>query len=138
MSPALSKLPEGYDSVRHTILRALEVIRSDHFEDYFDLCTPDALWMMPSSHRDIGIEEAKQFYGFTKNFRFDQEVTVDELVVVDDLAYVRVTFDGYLRPKKDQTAQPLRSVSRHIWILRRQAAGDWKISRDVWNNPKQK
>ena len=136
MTPALSKVTSDYDSVKQLILNALEVIRSDHFEDYFDLFTPDAVWMMPSNCNDVHIDDARSFYGFTKNFWFDQETSIDELVVSGDLAYVRISFDGFLRPKKDNTAPPLRSVSRHIWILQRQLDGHWKISRDIWNNPK--
>jgi len=136
MSPALSKVSSDYDQVKQLILQALAVIRSDHFEDYFDLFTEDAIWMMPSSKQDIMLEEARTFYRFTKNFWFDQETSIDELVVSGDMAFVRVSFDGYLRPKKDKDAPPLRSVSRHIWIMNRQLNGDWRICRDIWNNPK--
>ena len=71
-----------------------------------------------------------------RKFRFDQETVVDEVVVADDWAYVRVNFDGYLRPKVDDGSPPLRSVSRHIWILQKQIDGGWKIARDIWNTPK--
>ncbi len=148
MSPAISKsnLSEGRSEVfgqtaddakvKRLILKALATIRSHCFEDYFDLFTDDAVWMMPSSKGDVGIEKARSFYGFTKNFWFDQETSIDEVRISGDIAFVRVGFDGYLRPKKDHNAAPLKSVSRHIWILQRQLDGDWKISRDIWNNPK--
>jgi len=135
--PALSKTSGDYDNVKLLILNALEIIRSDHFDDYFDLFTDDAVWMMPSNFRDVRVDEARAFYGFTKKFRFDQETAIDELVVMGDWAYVRLTFDGYLRSRTDDTAPPLRSVSRHIWILRRQLDDSWKIARDIWNTPKQ-
>ncbi|MFT5011670.1 MAG: ketosteroid isomerase-like protein [Patiriisocius sp.] len=136
MAPALLQLDEEYSSVRRAILQALAAIRSDYFDDYFDCFTDDAVWMMPSKSHDVHIEEAKKFYGFTKNFRFDQETTIDELVVEKDLAMVRVSFDGYLRSKRDDTATPLKSVSRHLWVMRRCTDGEWRISRDIWNNPK--
>lgn len=118
------------------ILNAIEIIRSDNFEDYFDLFADDAVWMMPSNVKDVGLDEARSFYGFTKKFRFDQKVLIDELIVTDDWAYARLTFDGYLRSKFDDSAPPLRSVSRHVWILRRQLDDTWKIARDIWNTPK--
>jgi ketosteroid isomerase-like protein len=136
MEPALSHLNEEYTGVKDAILLALAAIRSDDFESYFQCFTHDAVWMMPSKNHDVRIDEARQFYGFTKNFRFDQEVTVDELVVENDLAMVRLSFDGYLRSKKDPKAPPLKSVSRHLWILRRDIDQVWRISRDIWNNPK--
>jgi ketosteroid isomerase-like protein len=136
MAPALSKLNEEYSSVKRAILQALVAIRSDHFEDYFDCFTEDAVWMMPSKNHDVHIDEAKKFYGFTKNFRFDQETTVEELIVERDVAIVRVSFNGFLRSKRDEKAPPLKSVSRHIWIMRHCPDGVWRISRDIWNNPK--
>ena len=136
VAPALSRVSSDDDAVKRLILQALEIIRSDDFDRYFDLFTDDAVWMMPSSYRDVLIDEAKSFYSFTRKFRFDQETSVDEVVMAGDLAYVRVGFDGYLRSKFDEDAPPLRSVSRHIWILRKLNDGSWKISRDIWNNPK--
>ena len=136
MAPALSRVTHEDDGVKLLILRALDVIRSDNFEEYFDLFTEDAIWMMPSSYRDVRKDEAKSFYGFTNKFRFDQTSSIEELVISGDWAYVRLSFDGYLRAKKDESSPPLRSVSRHIWILERQRDDEWKIARDIWNNPK--
>ena len=136
MAPALARVQEEDEAVGSLILEALDVIRSDDFERYFDLFTDDAVWMMPSSLKDVHQEEARSFYRFTRKFKFDQETTVDEVVVSGDSAYVRVSFDGYLRPKVDDGSLPLRSVSRHIWILKKQSNGTWKIARDIWNTPK--
>jgi ketosteroid isomerase-like protein len=137
--PALSRISspsKAYDDVKKLLLEALRIIRSDDFTPYFDLFSDDAVWMMPSSLKDSGKKEAESFYGSTKKFRFDQEIAIEELNIVDDMAYVRVSFDSYLRAKNDSTAPPLRSVSRHLWILRKQPQGEWKITRDIWNNPK--
>jgi ketosteroid isomerase-like protein len=136
MEPALAQLEERYSGVKLAILDALAALRSDEFDHYFDSFTEDAVWMMPAKNHDVGIEEARKFYGFTKNFRFDQEVVIEELLVENDIAVVRLSFDGYLRSKKDSTAAPLRSISRHVWIMRLCADGIWRISRDIWNNPK--
>ena len=136
VAPALANLHDDDDAVKLLILRALDIIRSDDFDRYFTLFTDDAVWMMPNSFRDVGLEEAKTFYRFTAKFRFDQKTTVDEVVLMGDSAYVRLGFDGYLRSKFDESAPPLRSISRHVWILKRQLDGDWKIARDIWNNPK--
>ena len=131
-----ARLDLDYITVKKLILDALAIIRSDNFDPYFDLFTEDAIWMMPSSTEDVHIGKAKTFYGFTKNFWFDQETSIDELLISGDVAFVRVSFDGYLRSKRDEYAPPLRSKSRHIWILQRQIDDSWKISRDIWNNPK--
>lgn len=136
VAPALAKIDDDDDAVKLLILSALEIIRSDDFDRYFKLFTDDAVWMMPNSFKDVGVAEARTFYRFTSKFRFDQKTTVDEVVLMGDSAYVRVGFDGYLRSKFDENAPPLRSISRHIWILNKQLDGSWKIARDIWNNPK--
>ncbi len=136
MAPALAKLDRQYSGVKRAVLDALAALRSDNFDQYFNSFTDDAVWMMPSKNYDVGIDEARKFYGFTKNFRFDQEVSVEELLVENQMAIVRLSFDGYLRSKKDESAAPLRSVSRHVWIMRLCQDGVWRISRDIWNNPK--
>ena len=136
MSPALARVREEDEAVKSLILEALEIIRSDDFDRYFDLFTDDAVWMMPSSFNDVHRDEARTFYRFTRKFKFDQETSVDEVVVSGDVAYVKVSFNGYLRPKVDDGSPPLRSVSRHIWILRQQLDGSWKIARDIWNTPR--
>ena len=138
LTPALARVREEDEAVKDIILEALDVIRSDDFDRYFDLFTEDAVWMMPSSFKDVHQDEARSFYRFTRKFKFDQETAVDEVVVSDDWAYVRVSFEGYLRSKVDDGSPPLRSVSRHIWILKKQVDGSWKIARDIWNTPKAK
>jgi ketosteroid isomerase-like protein len=137
MAPALANVKAEDEGVRSLILEALSIIRSDDFDRYFDLFTDDAVWMLPSSGKDVHMAQARTFYGFTAKFRFDQQCQVEELVVSEDWAFVRLTFDGYLRARFDESAPPLRSVSRHIWILRKEADDCWKISRDIWNNPRQ-
>ena len=138
LAPALARVRKEDEAVKALILEALDVIRSDDFDRYFDLFTDDAVWMMPSTYKDVHRDEARSFYRFTQKFRFDQETAVEEVVVSEDYAYVRVSFDGYLRPKFDDGSPPMRSVSRHIWILRRLSDGSWKIARDIWNTPKAK
>ncbi|HJN50795.1 MAG: nuclear transport factor 2 family protein [Pseudomonadales bacterium] len=123
-------------AIRAVIELAVQSLQSDHFDDYFDLFTDDAVWMIPSRFQDIGIDEARSFYGFTDKFRFDQRLTIDEIMLAGDWAFVRISLDGHLRAKSDLHAAPLRSISRHMWILQRQQDGSWMIARDIWNNPK--
>ena len=136
LAPSLASVREEDQALKDLILEALDVIRSDDFDRYFDLFTEDAVWMMPSSFEDVHQEEARSFYRFTSKFKFDQETVVDEVVVSDDWAFVRISFEGYLRSKIDDGSPPLRSVSRHIWIIKKQGDGSWKIARDIWNSPK--
>ena len=77
MASALSSVEKDYEAVKALVFRALVVIRSDHFDDYFDFFSADAIWMMPSSNKDVSLEEAKGFYGFTRNFWFDQQTDIE-------------------------------------------------------------
>ncbi|MGI9322146.1 MAG: YybH family protein [Pseudomonadales bacterium] len=134
MATALAKVED--EAVHKLILEALDVIGSDDFDRYFDLFTEDAVWMMPSTFNDVRVEEARSFYSFTRKFKFDQKASIDEVVIAGDWALVRLSFDGFLRPKAKGDSLPLQSVSRHIWVLKRQDDGVWKIARDIWNTPK--
>lgn len=137
MTPqAQSSAGSDLDKVRSLIFRAFDVLQSDDFDQYFELFTDDAVWMLPSSYWDVNLTEARNFYGFTKKFRFDQKTMINELVVADGWGFARVSFDGHLRPKGDDNAVALRSVSRHLWIFRKDEMDTWKIARDIWNNPK--
>ena len=136
MPQEAAKTDQDYEAVQQLILQAIEIIRSDDFDQYFNLFTDDAVWMMPSSYDDVYKDEARSFYRFTRKFRFDQQVAIEELFVDQDVAYARISFDGHLKARFDPDAPPMRSVSRHLWILERQPEGDWKICRDIWNNPK--
>jgi ketosteroid isomerase-like protein len=136
LSATLVRQSVEEDAARQLILEAIRCLQSDNFESYFDLFSEDAVWMMPSKFGDVGIAEARKFYNFTAKFRFEQESTIDELRVFEDWGFARLSFDGYLVAKQDSTAAPIRSVSRHIWMIARQPSGRWKITRDMWNNPR--
>lgn len=131
-----TQVMDDKQAVRDLIEQAVQALQSDHFDDYLDLFTDDAVWMLPSRFQDIGIDEARTFYGFTEKFQFEQQLTIDEIMVAGDWAFARISLDGHLRAKSDLQAAPLRSISRHMWILQRQQDGCWMIARDIWNNPK--
>ena len=116
--------------VQHLVLDAINRTQSDDFDRFFDLFTLEATWMLPSQVTDVGLEEAKQFYRFTRNFRFEQQVTIDEV------AFARLTFDGYLVPKVEPTSGSIRSVSQHLWMMRKGLSGGWLLDHVVWNTPK--
>ena len=122
--------------VRHLVLDAINRTQSDEFERFFDLFTPEATWMLPSQTKDVGLDEAKRFYRFTEKFRFEQQVNIDEVRVFSEVAYARLTFDGFLVPKLDPSAASIRSVSRHLWIMRKEHTQQWRLDRVIWNTPR--
>ena len=121
--------------VQRLLLDAINCTQSDDFYQYFDHFTPDAVWMMPAKRHDVTLSEAKQFYRFTDKFRFEQQVTIDEVQVFEHRGFARLSFDGYLIAKRDVSAPPIRSVSRHLWLFAENSDGQWLLTRDIWNNP---
>ena len=60
---------------------------------------------------------------------------IDEVQEFEQWAFVRVTFDGHLRPKPGRDLERKRVLSRHLMILKRNTEGIWQLTRDVWINP---
>lgn len=136
---AIRKLANTIDDeqvIRSLVETAIAYIKAGDFDSYFALFAEDAIWMLPSDYNDVGRTEARSFYRFTEKFRFEQEMTINEIAVSGDLAFARISMQGFLRPKDDPNGTPLRSVSRHIWLFEHKKEGGWKISRDIWNNPR--
>ena len=69
--------------VQRLLLSAINCTQSDDFFSYFDLFAADAVWMMPASRQDVTLDEARRFYRFTEKFRFEQQVTIDEVAVFE-------------------------------------------------------
>jgi len=133
---AVATIIQTQASIRELVEKAFRLISEGDFTGYFDLFTEDAVWMLPSDFEDVNRAKARSFYGFTDKFRFDQQMTIHEVGASGDLGFARISMDGFLRPKDDPVGAPLRSASRHIWLFARQPSGEWKITRDIWNNPR--
>ncbi|MFZ8973149.1 MAG: hypothetical protein ACO2ZD_03550, partial [Pseudomonadales bacterium] len=61
-----SPMTQEERQVKRLLLDAINCTQSDDFYRYFDLFTPDAVWMMPAKRYDVSLPEAKQFYRFTE------------------------------------------------------------------------
>mgnify|MGYP000244692356 CR=1 FL=1 len=96
--------------VQKLLLNAINCTQSDNFFSYFELFTPDAIWMMPSNRQDVSLAEAKRFYRFTDKFRFEQQVTIDEVQIFGQRGFARISFDGYLIAKRTIQALPKNNL----------------------------
>ena len=108
--------------------------RAGNLDAYMDNFSEDAIVMLSDRREDADKSATRGFFHFLEDNAFDQEITKDEIQVMGDWAFARVTFDGYLRPKTG-SAEPHRVLSRHLMILKRSTDGVWKLKRDVWINP---
>ncbi len=76
------------------------------------------------------LEWAKR-WASTEGTEVALETTVDEIRILGDWAFVRMTIARTIRaPDRD----PRNDVVKTIQIQQRQADGSWKIARDIWNS----
>jgi ketosteroid isomerase-like protein len=74
------------------------------------------------------ISKARQKTGVTL-----RDFPVDELIVFGNLAYVRVTYiTSILERNLGEWSDFF--ASRHFYIVRKEADGEWRIMRDMWSN----
>jgi ketosteroid isomerase-like protein len=118
------------------VLTELEELGEKGDMNFMECYSEDAIWMQPRNYRDLTKSEAYPIYdSFLKEYRFDQDITIHEIQICNNWAYVRITADGWLQPKKGVKKDKRRAISRHLTILRKQDDGKWKIYRDMYNNP---
>jgi uncharacterized protein (TIGR02246 family) len=134
--PQLPSFDEDVDAIKAIFERVVLSAEEGDLEGYLALYTDDAVWMFKDRLEDAGKEEVRQLYRFMEKYSFDQEVSLDEIVVAGDWAFVRLTADGWLVPKPGVEGDRRRAVSRHLTIAHRQTDGSWKLARDIYVNPK--
>lgn len=114
-----------------------QVASSGGADALLTLYADDAIWMLPDRWSDLNRAEASHFYRrVLDRARPDPEtysITVHEIVVQGDWAYVRHTDRGPFVPTGGGPA--FAQGSRHLSILRREPNGAWRITRDIFNNP---
>jgi len=108
----------------------LEALRESDIETYFTLYEEDAVWIVPGSNMGVTKEIAQQVlqrvllvYDFSGIVPRTEEVTTD-----CDLAYAIASYSG-IRPKD---VHHVEIFTHHIYILRKQDDGSWKIARNMW------
>jgi ketosteroid isomerase-like protein len=125
---------ENDEVLIRNLLTELEELGEQGDMNFMKCYADDAIWMQPRKYNDLTKSEAYPIYeSFIKDFKFDQDITIHEIQICDSWAYVRSTADGWLQPKIDKDKR--RAISRHLTILKKQENGEWKIYRDIYNNP---
>ena len=99
---------------------------------YLPLLADDAVFMPPNSHEKKG-QELRRWLG-----EFLREVAIEyhsfrhgETLVAGDLACHVFTCSWTATPRS--APKPSTLHFKGIHMLRRQADGSWKISREIWN-----
>ena len=130
------------DELDRDAIRALYDVWGKEFFDgnldgHLNCYADDALWMNSNSWSDFTKEDSRSFYQeWLDEETFDPAnwaISLDEIMIQGDWAFVRFTTRGSTTEKKSGTV--LKHGSRHLNVLRRQSDGSWRIVRDIFNNP---
>lgn len=122
------------DADREAVVEVIELLLNSLMEGdtetYFTLYEKDAVWLGPSTRMGLSCEKAPQaLHRALLVYDFGCIVPRMEEVVTDrNLAYAIASYSG-LRP---YDVHHVQINTRHIYVLRRQDDGEWKIARTMW------
>jgi ketosteroid isomerase-like protein len=107
-------------------------IRAGDIARYLAILSDDALFLPPNSKPMGGGELREWLRDFVERFTIEWRSFVHEdAVVVGDLAYHRYSYSWTVTPKSG--GEPTLAHGKGMHILRRQADGARKMSRNIWN-----
>jgi ketosteroid isomerase-like protein len=92
----------------------------------------DVLWSPPNAPNQTSVEGTQTaIQGLFDKFSFQVDPQPEEIEVLGDFAYAIGSVDGVLTPRAG--GDPVSIKFCIFWLLRKEA-GEWKISRQIWNN----
>lgn len=124
-------------SLREAVVAAVEqeraAISGGDVEAYCAVLTVDAVFMPPNSSVRSG-EDLRNWLGsFVRDFAVEWlSFASTEVEVVDDLAYHAFVYTWRVTPRAGGEGKV--SSGKGLHVLRRQADGQWRISREIWNS----
>jgi uncharacterized protein (TIGR02246 family) len=94
---------------------------------------PDAVIMPPDRPSVVGKEEIRRLsHDYSAVFQEKCSVVYDEVETVGDWGFVRATVTG---TRTHKSGGEVENVSlKNLWIVKRQADGQWKFWRIMFNN----
>ena len=126
-------LDADVEAIKRTALMKNEGVVKLDPQIYAGAFAEDAVVLPPGR---AGIEgraailEWARGWSSTAKAKIEIDTTIDEVQVMGDWAYVRMTIARtILFPDRD----PTNDVVKTIQVHQRQADGSWKIARDIWN-----
>ncbi|MFC1651088.1 YybH family protein, partial [Candidatus Latescibacterota bacterium] len=109
---------------------------SGDLERFMALWSDDGVLMPPNVPTLIGKDAMREWLrGFYNQFTVSIETVIDDIVLTGDWAYVRWTTIAITLTPKDG-GMPITRSGKALWILKRQADGNWKLAYDIWNSDK--
>ena len=108
-------------------------LEADDIDAWLSLWTENGVQMPPNEAPVVGKDQLRERNGAAlQQFTFEMDITNEEVVVVEDLAYSRGVYTAMLTPKDGGQSIPVDG--KFMTILHRQPDGGWKIHRDIFNS----
>jgi ketosteroid isomerase-like protein len=108
-------------------------VKTRNIAAYRAMYTADAVWSPPNAPDACGPEEIES--GFTKqiaNVDIDPTFTADEIKIFGHIGYVLGS--SVAKVTAHDSGETKQVNFRALWIVAKQEAGEWLISRQLWNN----
>ncbi len=97
------------------------------------LRTNDFVTMPPHQPPVKGIPAFRKWIdGMLQRVDWDWKLRSDEVVVANDWAFDRGTYEAVIRPKSSTDVQ--EDEGKYLWVLRREDDGAWRIAVAIWNS----
>ncbi len=118
----IKNLTEEYDAA----------INSGDLDSLVSLYTDDAVRMSPNMPALVGKDAIRSVMQSSfKKYTIDLKKTIEEVIVCDDLAFVRGTSTVTSTPKVG--GEPIRHTGKWVTFNKRQPDGSWRIYRHIYN-----
>ena len=122
------------EAVEEQWRRVIATFEDGDVDAFMALTTKDVVLMPPGGSTLSGREAARPLMeDFFGTFAIEIErLSMEEIVVAGEWAFVRDTYVSSLTPKSG--GETVRARGKNVWILRRQADGSWKVASNMWNS----
>jgi len=133
LSASGQEVPDA-EAVERQWRRVTATFEEGDADAFMALTTDDVVLMPPGastlSNRDAVRSLMREYFAaYTIEL---EELSLEEIVVAGDWAFVRDTYVSNLTPRSGGTA--VRAKGKNVWVLRCQADGSWKVARNMWNS----
>ncbi len=121
------------DAILELYRRRLAVSKAGDLAGWVSLFSRDAIILPANSRLIRGRTSIREWQEqFTKGFKAETTLTIDELIVSGDWAICRSRISGQFVPRNGGEPRPVNG--REVAVLKRQRTGSWKIARLIGNS----
>lgn len=121
-------MTEDERAIRNLVERWMAASREGDLATVLSLMDDDAIFMVPGQE-PFGKEAFKAASEGMKPLRIDGRSDIREIRVLGDWAYLRNYIEVTITPPDG--GKPMRRAGYTLTILRKTAAGEWRLSRDA-------